>query len=241
MFKIAICDDETIFAAKMEKIIDQYMKSKEISYEISIFNSGKDFMQIGVGIMKYRAVFLDINMNEVNGLRVAEWIRQYSEDIFLVFVTAYIDYSLDGYKFNAIRFLLKDKNLFSESIQECMDTIFDRMNYVISKKDIKFNEGRRKIALNRILFIESYLHKLIFHVMEDQECAYTLYETLNNIELEYKLYQFVRIHQSYLVNMRHIVNVKRYEAILSNGMHLVIPKVRYKHVEDVFIAYKGEL
>ena len=75
--------------------------------------------------------------------------------------------------------------------------------------------------------------------MEDQESVYTLYETLNHIEMEYRLYQFIRIHQSYLVNMNHIVNMKRYEVVLSNGMHLIVPKARYKYVEDAFIRYKG--
>lgn len=241
MFRIAICDDERIFAKKTEKIIEQYMRSKEILYEISSFDSEETFMRLGVGMMKYRVVFLGINRNGVDGLKVAKWIRQYSEDVFIVFMTAHINYSLEGYKFNAIRFLLKDKKMFSESVWECMDAIFAKLNYVMSKKDIKFNEGRKKIALNRILFIESYLHKLMFHIMEDQECVYTLYETLNNIEMEYKIYQFIRVHQSYLVNMHHIVSMRRYEVILSNGMHLVIPKARYKHAEDAFIAYKGEV
>ena len=124
---------------------------------------------------------------------------------------------------------------------ECMDAILAKMNYVIFKKDIKFSEGRKKIALNQILFIESCLHKLLFHIMEDQESVYTLYETLDRIEMEYRLYQFIRIHQSYLVNMNHIVSMRRYEVVLSNGMHLVIPKARYKQAENRFIAYKEEL
>ena len=241
MFRIAICDNERGFVKKTEKMMGQYLRNKGILYEISSFDSEEAFMQLGTEIMKYRVVFLGTNRNGVNGLKLARWIRRYSEELFIVFVTAHINYSLEGYKFNAIRFLLKDRKTFSESILECMDAILAKMNYVIFKKDIKFSEGRKKIALNQILFIESCLHKLLFHIMEDQESVYTLYETLDRIEMEYRLYQFIRIHQSYLVNMNHIVSMRRYEVVLSNGMHLVIPKARYKQAENRFIAYNEEL
>jgi len=241
MFRIAICDDEEIFAEKIYKNVDSYMCRKEIPYEIDIFHSGKEFMQLGVEVMKYKVVFLDINMEEVDGLETAGWIRQYSEEMFIVFVTAYITYAVEGYKFNAVRFVLKETKMFSEAIQECMDNIFEKMNCITIKKDISFCEGRKEIRLDRLLFIESRLHKLEFHIMEDRMQVYTINETLNNIEDKYIPHQFIRIHQSYLVNMRHIVHVKRYEVILSNGVHLPVPKARYPYVEDAVIAYKGEM
>lgn len=241
MFRIAICDDEEIFAEKIFKNIDSYMGKKGIPYEIDIFPSGKEFMKLGIDMMKYKVVFLDINMEEVDGLDTARWIRQYSEDMFIVFVTAYITYALEGYKFNAVRFVLKETKMFSEALLECMDEIFEKMNYVTVKKDISFCEGRKEIRLDRLLFIESRLHKLEFHVMEDQMRVYTINGILNNLEDEYAPYQFIRIHQSYLVNMRHIIHVQRYEVKLSNGVSLPVPKARYPYVEDAVIAYKGEM
>lgn len=241
MFRIAICDDEEIFAEKIFKNIDVYMSQRELPYEIDIFHSGKELMQLGVEMMKYKVVFLDINMEEVDGLETAGWIRQYSKDMFIVFVTAYITYALEGYKFNAVRFILKETKMFSQAIRECMDDIFEKINYVSAKKKIPFCEGRREIRLDRLLFIESKLHKLEFHVMEEQMHVYTLNGILNDIEDEYIPYQFIRIHQSYLVNMQHINQIRRYEVMLSNGVRLPVPRARYLYVEDKFISYKGEM
>lgn len=241
MFHIAICDDEEIFADKIFKNIDVYMSQRELPYEIDIFHSGKGLMQLGVEMMKYKVVFLDINMEEVDGLETAGWIRQYSKDMFIVFVTAYITYALEGYKFNAVRFILKETKMFSQAIRECMDDIFEKINYVPAKREIPFCEGRREIRLDRLLFIESKLHKLEFHVMEEQMHVYTLNGILNDIEDEYIPYQFIRIHQSYLVNMQHINQIRRYEVMLSNGVRLPVPRARYPYVEDKFISYKGEM
>ncbi|MCI7322673.1 MAG: LytTR family DNA-binding domain-containing protein [Lachnospiraceae bacterium] len=241
MFRIAICDDEEIYAEKIFKHIDAYMRQQKLPYEIDIFHSGKELMSLGVEMMKYKVVFLDINMEEVDGLATAGGIRQYSKDMFIVFVTAYITYALEGYKFNAVRFILKETKMFSEAIRECMDDIFEKMNHVSARKDISFCEGRKVICLDRLLFIESKLHKLEFHIMEEQMQVYTLNGTLNGVEDEYLPYQFIRIHQSYLVNMRHIRQIQRYEVVLSNGECLSVPKARYPYVEDQFISYKGEM
>ena len=70
---------------------------------------------------------------------------------------------------------------------------------------------------------------------------YTMYGTLNELEKEMKEFRFVRIHQSYLVNLKHIKEIKDYQVILSNNEQLVIPKARYRKVKDTFISYKGEL
>ena len=77
--------------------------------------------------------------------------------------------------------------------------------------------------------------------MEDKLSRYSLYGTLNDMERELADDAFVRIHQSYLVNMKYIESVSRYKAALSNGVSLEIPKARYRQVEETYVAYRGEL
>ncbi len=76
------------------------------------------------------------------------------------------------------------------------------------------------------MYIESNLHILKFHVMEDDMKVYTMYETLNKFESKLAEDDFIRIHQSYLVNVKHIKNVVRCKVILTNGGELSIPKAR---------------
>lgn len=91
------------------------------------------------------------------------------------------------------------------------------------------------------MYIESNLHKLAFHIMEDDMKIYTMYETLNELETKLAVNDFIRIHQSYLVNIRYIKNIVRYKLILSNGVELIIPKSRYTYVKQRFISYQGEV
>ena len=90
-------------------------------------------------------------------------------------------------------------------------------------------EGTRKVSLNRILYIESKLHKLEFHVMEDCLQKYTLQGTLNEIDDKFAGNDFLRIHQSFLVNnLNSLKNISRYRVLLNNGILLDIARARYK-------------
>lgn len=238
MLRIAICDDEKIFRKNIEKTLKKYTYKRGTLCEISIFSSGKEFLDLGIDMVKYKIVFLEINMNDLDGIQIAQRIREISNGVFIVFVTASDSYALDGYKVDAVRYILKNNVNFIESIHECMDAIIAKMNHVIEWEVFDFNEGTKKVSLDYLLYIESRLHKLEFNIMEESLNTYTLYGRLNEIEKELVGTDFVRIHQSYLVNMKHIKKISRYKVLLSNGLILNIPRARYKNVEETFIAYK---
>lgn len=217
MFKIAICDDESLFTEELKELLSCYMTGKGLIFEIDTYSSGEALVELGIDVVRYTVVFLDINMEKIDGIKTAEMIRKVSREVFLVFVTAYMDYSLEGYRFDVVRYLLKGNTNFSGKVSECMDAIIDKMNYSVVKRKFDFKEGTKEISLERLLYIESNLHKLEFHVMEDDMKVYTMYETLNIFETQLAESNFIRIHQSYLVNTKHIKNVVRYKVILTNG------------------------
>lgn len=241
MFRIAVCDDEKCFCKTVKKYVENYLIKKEIPFEIDTFVSGKDLIALGKDIVKYTIVFLDVNMDEINGIKTAQKIREYSSDIYIVFVTAYIDYSLEGYKVNAERYILKNNINLEDSIYECMDSVFEKLKHFVFKRKFVFNECERNISLEKIVYIESRLHKLEFHVIEERMMTYSMYGTLNAIEKEIHDFGFLRIHQSFLVNLRHIKKVTGYHVILDDEQMLPIPKTRYRNVKNAFIAYIGEL
>ena len=204
-------------------------------------SSGEALIELGIEVIKYTAVFLDINMEKIDGIKAAEKIREVSREVFIVFVTAFVNYSLEGYRLDVVRYLLKGNVDFPSMVNECVDALVDKLSYSVTKREFDFKEGKREISLERLLYVESNLHKLEFHVMEDDLKIYTMYETLNALESKLVAKDFVRIHQSYLVNIKYIKNVVRYKVVLTNGIELVIPKARYTYVKEQFILYQGEV
>lgn len=241
MFRIAICDDESFFAEELKELISGYMMEKGLVFEIDTYSSGEALVKLGIEVVRYTAVFLDINMEKIDGIKAAEKIREVSREVFIVFVTAYVNYSLEGYRLDAVRYLLKSNANFQSTVNECMNAIMEKLNYLVAKREFDFKEGTKEVSLERLLYIESNLHKLEFHIMEDDMKIYTMYETLNALEDRLAANDFVRIHQSYLVNIKYIKNVVRYKVVLTNGVELVIPKARYTYVKEQFVSYQGEV
>lgn len=103
MFRIAICDDERQFRKRIHDILIEYMNENDILYEIDEFESGKDFISLGINLAKYDIVFLDVNMDELDGMETAQKIRKVSNDVFIVFVTAFITCAHQGYSVANIR------------------------------------------------------------------------------------------------------------------------------------------
>ena len=241
MIRIAVCDDEKYFREKIGALLQEYSSAREFGINVESFASGEEFLASEKKEM-FDVIFLDINMEGMNGIETAQKIRQFSEDIVLIFITAYVAYSPEGYKVNAIRYLLKDSDSFKTAFWECMDAVRNKLMVVEKKEKFEFQGKELVIPLSHIVYMESNLHKVTFYIKGKEIQAYTMYEKLDAIEERLRKTQsFCRIHQSYLINLKYVDEVKRYQVLLNTGEILNIAKPRYKEVEMQYITYKGEI
>lgn len=245
MIQVAICDDEQFYREKIRSLLKQYFRQKNLEYTIQLYLSGEEFLTQYGNSVKYDIVFLDISMKELNGIQTASQIRSFHSDTQLVFVTAFIDYALEGYKVDAVRYIMKDT--LDTALPECMDTILRKMQ--LSQVSFSFMDGETTLYTDNILYVESQKHKLFFYYMkpntvrsnstESGVVTYQMYEKLDHIEQKLSSYGFLRIHKSYLVNMRHIRRLSNYTAFLDTNEELPIPRLKYQAVRESFVAYKG--
>lgn len=237
MIKIAICDDEEYYRGKIQKLLVSYLTGKNLEYDIRMFLSGEDFLAEQDNLVKYDIVFMDINMNEVDGIETAKRIRSFHSDTYIVFVTAFISYVLEGYKVNAVRYIMKDT--LETSVEECMDAVLRKMK--LQKVSFGFIEGERTLYTDNLLYVESSKHKAVFYYLESGLVHYQIYDKLDNIEAKLSPYGFLRIHKSYLVNMRHIQKISNYQVVLDTGECLSVPRLRFQNVKEAYVAYRGVL
>lgn len=235
MLQIAICDDEKFYREKIKAYLESYLSGRHLEYTIHLFLSGVEFLSQKENVVKYDIVFMDINMNEMDGIQTAMQIRAFQSETFIALVTAFINYVLDGYKVNAVRYIMKDS--LETAIPECMDAIMQKMQ--LQQVTFPFLEGEKRLYTDNILYIESQRHKSVFHYLESGIVTYGIYEKLDHIEELLADYGFLRIHKSYLVNMKHIRKISNYTAVLDFGDVLPIPRLRFQHVKEAFVAYKG--
>lgn len=243
MLEIAICDDEQYYREKIQALLARYLKQRNLDYSVHSYPSGEEFLSHRENSVKYDIVFMDISMNALDGIQTASQMRTFHSDTQLVFVTAFIDYALEGYKVNAVRYIMKDT--LDTAIPECMDAILQKIQ--LARVTFSFTDGEATLYTDNILYVESQKHKSCFYYMQrtgpsqSGVVTYQIYEKLDIIEQKLSGHGFLRIHKSYLVNMRHIRRISNYTAFLDTGETLPIPRLRYQTVRELFVAYKGAL
>lgn len=122
-----------------------------------------------------------------------------------------------------------------EMITHCLDIMLSRNGSMA----FPFQEGELLLSPEQIVYVESKLHRLYFHL--ENENTYTMYDVLNEWEEKLQGYGFLRIHQSYLVNMDYIREISGYAARLEQGVELAVPRAKYRQVRETFLNYrKGE-
>ena len=217
MLSIAFCDDEPIMLEELFNVVKGYIDSKKVEFTADLFESGEEFVEKGVRCRKYDIVFLDIEMKEMNGLEAAAWFRKLNEQSKVIFVSSHVEYTM------------------TQAVQEALDACLDINPEIKQVKKYHFTELDMFLQTEDIIYIESILHDLKFHIQAESNYVFTLARcTLNIWEQENHWNGFVRIHQSYLVNMKYVYAYNSKEVELLDGTVLTISKQRKTEVCKLF-------
>lgn len=222
MLKIAVCDDDIIIAYGVKKLIKEINNDNEVY----IFESGKDFLSSSD---KWDIVFLDIEMDGLNGFETAERFLKKQPECVFSFVTTHIELAVDGYDYQPFRYILKNAPppVLRRKIRETIDE-FIRRNKTIK---VSFKGVIKTININDILYIEIVGHNLQINTIGDTiVCG----KTINEIEKELKNYGFVRCHRSYIVPLREIEEFKTKELKLKNGERIPIGRLYKTNIENEY-------
>ena len=228
--KIAVCDDSREDRGALKALLEACGHD----FEIREYGSGAELYADMGYVRECGIVFLDINMEGMDGLEAAGKIKAECPKVHIVLVTAYVNYALDGYKVKASRFLLKDD--LEQTLQECMDDILREIRQEERVVEFGFVEGNVRLRVDDIIYIETSKHKNVFYT-KGQE--FSIYRKMDDLEEDLKGMGFVRIHQSFLINMKYIDRISSYVMILTTGKEISVPKSRYPEVKRQYTLFKG--
>lgn len=160
-YKIAVVDDDELFAAKIVSHIREYWNTKKLA--VKIYPAGTDLADCLKRGLRYDIYFLDIEMPEINGLKLAESIMKLSAQACIVFITSYERYALQSIKIGAFYYILKE-----ESDRE-LKTVLDKISREESgrRRTRCFLAGKgsayEKICLDDIYYIERNGKNAVFY------------------------------------------------------------------------------
>lgn len=231
MLHIAICDDNENIRAKLKDILEN-MLFKYDECEFQLYDSGEAMIEsVEAGEFNAELLLLDIHMGKADGLEVAGWIREHQVDVDIMFVTVSEDHVFDGYQFRAFSYLLKP--LKKQRLQEEIDRYMKERSDQPGCLHVTIGGRKEQVFLDRVYYFQGDKRKIFIHEIDSEDRSF--YAKMDELDEMLKDYEFIRCHQSYLVNKKFVKSVSRTELTLADE---VIPISR-KYTDDVRETFGG--
>lgn len=234
--KIALCDDNKATLDFIYNSVKNELDRRNIKASIVPYTNSKILLNAHAK-NPFDVLFLDICMPGADGFDVAKEIRKNSKNTIIIFVTSKDELVYDSFEFMPFCFIRKDN---IKSIKQNIEKVIDRLcRHLKQSKSITLKlDGRIKVVLlHDILYIKSDRHYVEYH-LENEEVLRQR-ESMRELENRLENFDFIKVHQRYLINLKHIkfVDKKREFVLLENGERLEMSRNYKSETDKKFTAY----
>lgn len=235
MIKISICDDNNSFLEFLKEYVHSISRSLKYPVEVYTYNKGTDVVKFICDKKEdFDILLLDIDMPDINGLKVAKSIRELNSDILLIFVSSHEQYVFESIEYAPFRFIRKscikkELPIALESAYKIVDSMHNQSTV------IKTEYGEKYISHSDIIYAETEERKVKLHMCNGNE--YITRRFLKDFIADLSDDSFIQIHSGCIVNAKYINNISNYDITLDDGKRLIVSRARIKDVKTQLLNY----
>jgi len=226
--RIALCEDSPVDAELLTALVEM----SETPHTLDVFPSGETFLE-QYEKEKYDLIFLDVFMEQLSGVETAERIRESGDQVVIIFTTSSEDFTREGYRLNAYKYLLKPLKF---------EDVIDALELAVLKRDkgqdatLTFltEDDPVVVPLSDIIYIESNNRTSTINTVNG---TFSASMPINDLAKLLPSPRFLPSHRAYIVNLDHVDEMKE-DFIMDNGM---IAYIAIKNQRKVRKAYKDYL
>lgn len=230
--KLAFCDDDQNIVSVLRDYAESWANSTGIAVECKGFRNSEDFLLAWTSSSMFDAIFLDIKMERLSGIELAKVIRSISAEVSIVFITGYSEFALDGYSVDAASYLLKPVS--RDAFHECMGRLTRRISHDQQKAFLVEKNGQTiKFRHSELLYFEVHSHMITVHTTRG---VIDFRARMSDIEEDLTPEDgFVRIHRSFLVNIKQVRVMDKASVVMENGVRLSIGRSYSREAYNEYI------
>jgi two-component system LytT family response regulator len=195
-------------------------------------------------------VFLDIQMPKISGFEMLELLDEFPQ---VIFSTAFDEYAIKAFEFNAVDYLLKpySKERFSQSVNKAIDRIRQKAGPAVGLSKIaggtmpdgmfldrivvKTGQKIKVIAIDRVEYLESEDDYVMIYTDDGR---YLKQMTMGYFEEHLDPAEFIRVHRSHIVRISMIVQLEPYDKetkvlVMKSGKKIHTSKTGMKRLREV--------
>ena len=233
MLKIAICDDEKEIVFQVSNLIKEYFDKTNLKYNIFCFVDPDKFIKSDLS--SYDIIFLDIKLNNNNGIDIAKKINLLNNKAIIMLISQFYEYLPEGYKVKAFRYILKpDLNIV---FKDDMDSALAELNLKEGIFEYKVYSDIFRESYNNIVYFESNYPKIYIKTVSPIRQPYfngSIDEISNNLSGT----EFIRIGKSYLVNAKYIKKISNMKAYLYDGEYINVSRDYIEQAKNNLLRIK---
>lgn len=243
MVRCIIVDDEPLAVAQMEKYVERIPFLENVRSCSSATEAMEILSEGNVDVM-----FVDISMPDISGMQL---VRSLSNPPMVVFTTAHSEYAVEGFKVDAVDYLLKPigfddflraagkvKEMFIlKNPQKCAETMLETRSgdSLFVKSDYRII----RVPVDTIMYVES-MSEYVRIFVEGQAKPIISLLSMKKVEEALPSDTFMRVHRSYLVNLCKIKEISKMRIVYDNNVYIPIgdmyKTVFFDYVEKHFIG-----
>lgn len=226
--RIAICDDIEEICNRIKCVLQKSTDNETII----CFSNGYNLID-SMLTESYDIVYLDIEMPGVNGIETAQKLQTINHSVIIIFVSSYSCYVTNAFRVNAFQFLLKD-NLTDDDIIFEYQRARERYKKEHFKYCVNQKSGVSYVPINKIVCIESANRHLYIIFSDGTFLEYR--GKLDKEEIKLLPYNFIRTHESFLVNIS-LINMIKGDSLIMNTVSKEKIPISRKYKENVLNTY----
>lgn len=224
MLKVAIVENEKEQTEITKSFLERYGKEKGVKMEIQSFPNGFDFLENAKA--GFDVVFMDIDMPGMNGMEASEKFRKSQKKASLIFVTNLPQYAIDGYKVDALDFILKPMTY--EDFSLAMGKVMARHQEDKGSFAIESHGVVRKLLTEEVLFIEVVKHDIVIHLTSKENITFrgSIKALENKLNPDY----FFKCNSGYVINLDYVKALDSDMVVLTSGDRLAVSRSHRKEL-----------
>ena len=232
MVRIAIVDDSEADARRILDFLSQYFERDSANYKTTHFHDGLYLLERYTA--SYDIIFMDIDMELMDGMETARRLRALDPRVILIFTTKMAQYAAFGYDVDAIGYMVKPIDYFSFALKmEKADSLLRQ------RKDVTLllpSEGEKRVISSReITFIEVMDHYLVYHTPQGE---WKCWGSLKDCAEKLGKANFVLCSRYCLVNLEHIRAITE-DGLLVGNAKIPVSRLKRKQVLQALADYYG--
>ena len=229
--KIAICDDEANQIEYLSGVIATWAKKNRHAVEVKTYPSAKAFLLDYAEEKDFDILLLDIEMPGMSGVELAKAVRKENATVQIVFVTGYYEYFSDGFDVSALHYLIKPAD--ERKLMPVLDRAVSNLTYRQRSVLLTSPEGDVKVSLADIYYVESEnVHVAVHTVSGVYRSRISLAKFAEQLDET-----FIKVHRSYIVNLKYVKKISRTDITMVNGELVPISRGMYDEVHAALIKF----